>query len=132
METGQPNSLCISSFRPWGKAYSEEGCRISDVGFRVILRTAASFAKLSTEPPEIRHPKSDILLSAILRQYAGCYRKKDTRGIFFPYFGSLRPQCPNRHRAAQEPGIWRTGGTDRFPTRQGPETRSKANRRGTC
>src|SRR5712691_1357109 len=131
METGQPNSLCISSFRPWGKAYSEEGFRMSDFGFRVILRTAASFAKLSrqfaklsTEPPEIRHPKSDILLSAILRQYAGCYRKKDTRGIFFPYPGSLRPQCPNRHRAAQEPGIWRTGGTDRVPARQGPETRS--------
>src|SRR5258707_6571838 len=83
METGQPNSLCISSFRPWGKAYSEEGFRISDVGFRVILRTAAGFAKLSLEPPEIRHPKSDIPLSAILRQYAGCYRKKYTRGISF-------------------------------------------------
>src|SRR5260370_42233803 len=107
---------------------------MSDVGFRISgdLRLAASFTAPGTEPPEIRNPKSDIPLSAILRQYAGCYRKKDTRGIFFPYPGSLRPQCPNRHRAAQESGIWRIGGTYRVPARQGPETRSQTNRRGAC
>jgi len=65
------------------------------------------FRKRGSDLPtsEIRNPKSVFPAAAILHEYAGCYRKKDTRGILFPYFGSLRPRCPNCHRAAKNPAF---------------------------